>query len=76
MSTTISTTVHLHPGTPREREVRLRALVSLSHGRYRIDRLEVLDGGHLAPAELEEAYDRIIDVARSYGNVPDSEPRG
>lgn len=73
--TTITTSVHLYPGTPRERVVKLRALVSLSHGRYRIDRLEVLEAGHLAPAELEAAYDKVVDTARAYAEVPETERR-
>ncbi len=71
MSTTITTSVHLHAGTPREREVKLRALVSLSHGRHRIDRLEVLQDGHLTEAELGEAYDKVVDAAHSHAEVLD-----
>lgn len=69
--TTITTTVHLDAGSPRERQVRVRALVSLFEGRYRIDKLDVLDGGHLTERELGGAYDHIIDQARAYYTVPD-----
>lgn len=75
MPTTITTTVHLHAGTPRERLVKLRALVSLSFGRYRIDRLEILEDAHLAPDELDAAYDHVVETARAYAEVSETEPR-
>ena len=78
MSTPITTTVHLYPGTPRERQVKVEALVSLHYGRYRIDRLNPLEGGTIGAHELGEAYDAVIDEAHAYHGrvIPEQEKRG
>ena len=76
--TTITTTVHLYPGTSQERQVKVEALVSLHYGKYRIDRLNPLGGGNIGAHELDAAYDAVIEAAHTYhhGTIPEQEKRG
>lgn len=69
MSTLITTTVHLRAGTPEEYLVQVSANVSIFAGRYRIDKLEVTGEGAavIAPADLDDAYEQIIEAARPRG---------
>jgi len=70
-STPILCTVHLHAGTVSERLVETRSQVSLYAGRYRIDKLEVLNFGCIGAHELSDAYDQIIEAARASHSITD-----
>ena len=64
---TFTLTLFLSAASPREHEVQVEAVVTLSSGRYRIDRLTPLHGATIMPYELEDAYDQVIDKARFLG---------
>ena len=64
---TITTTLHLRAGTSEEYLVPVTASVSLFAGRYRIDRLETEGAAVIAPSDLDDAYEQIIEAARPKG---------
>ena len=64
---TFTTTLYLSAGTSREHQVLVEATLSLYAGRYRVDKLQPLNGATIMDDELEDAYDQVIDRARSFG---------